>query len=46
MFENLKKLVIFTGGYFPLAFMRNDTTNNLIESFAIISMADSIDMLR
>jgi hypothetical protein len=37
--------VIFTGGYFPVSYMRNDTVNNLIESFAIISMADSKTLL-
>jgi L-asparaginase/Glu-tRNA(Gln) amidotransferase subunit D len=30
MFENLSKLIIFTGGYFPASFMRNDVVNNLI----------------
>lgn len=32
--------VIFTGGYFPISYMRNDTVNNLNESFSIISFAD------
>jgi hypothetical protein len=33
--------IIFTGGYFPIAYMRNDTVNNINESFSIISFADS-----
>ena len=33
--------VILTGGYFPFSFMYNDNINNLIESFAIVSHADS-----
>lgn len=41
MLEDLAKLVIFTGGFLPISYMRNDTVNNIIECFSIISLAES-----
>lgn len=43
MLENLNKLVICTGGLLPLSRMRNDSFNNLIETFSVISEASSMN---
>lgn len=38
---HLTMKVIVTGGFFPITYMRNDIVQNLIESFAVISLAES-----